>query len=65
MPLDRFMITPINGGLQTDLKPWLVPDDAFSQLNNAYIFRGRVCKRFGSRYMNGTVAQSVAQLNSR
>jgi hypothetical protein len=50
MPYDRFLIAPINTGLQTDLKPWLIPDDSFAQLNNAYVFRGRVKKRFGSRY---------------
>jgi hypothetical protein len=65
MPLDRFMIAPINGGLTTDQKPWLITDDSFSQLNNAYVFRGRVKKRFGSRLMNNTVVQSVAQLYSR
>ena len=25
---DRFMIAPINTGMQTDLKPWLIPDEA-------------------------------------
>ena len=65
MPLDRFMIAPIQGGLQTDLKPWLVPDDAFAQMNNMYIFRGRFRKRFGSRYMNSEIDQRYAQLNSR
>lgn len=48
---DRFLIAPINTGLQTDLKSWLIPDDAYSQLKNAYVFRGRVRKRFGSRFM--------------
>lgn len=51
MPYDRFLIAPINTGLQTDLRPWLIPDDAFAELNNAYVFRGRVRKRFGSRFM--------------
>ncbi len=50
MAYDRFLIAPINTGLETDMKPWLIPDDAFAQLNNAYVFRGRVKKRFGSRY---------------
>lgn len=65
MPLDRFLIAPIQGGLETDVKPWLITDDAFARLENAYIFRGRVRKRFGSRNMNDGVAQSVAQLSSR
>lgn len=48
MPMDRFLIAPFKSGLQNDLKPWLLPEDAFEQLNNAYVFRGRVRKRFGS-----------------
>lgn len=59
MAYDRFLIAPINSGLQKDLQPWLIPDDAYAELNNAYIFRGRVRKRFGSSYMGAT------QLNSR
>lgn len=50
---DRFFIAPYdtNSGLQTDVKPWLIPDQAFSELNNAYVFRGRVRKRFGSKWL--------------
>lgn len=48
MAYDRFLIAPIGTGLQTDLRPWLIPDDAFQQMNNAYVFRGRITKRFGS-----------------
>jgi len=51
MAYDRFLIAPINTGLQTDLKPWLIAEDAFTTLTNAYVFRGRVRKRFGSIYM--------------
>lgn len=65
MPTDRFMIAPINSGLQTDLKPFLIPDDAFEKLTNAYIFRGRVVKRFGSLLMNRLLATEYAQLSSR
>ena len=54
MPLDRFLIAPLNTGLQTDLKPWQIMDDAFEQLQNAYIFRGRLRKRFGSLWMGNT-----------
>jgi len=54
MPFDRFMIAPFNSGLQTDVKRFLIPEDAFSLLNNAYVFRGRVKKRFGSRLLGGT-----------
>lgn len=53
MPNDRFLIAPYdtNSGLQTDVKPWLIPDEAFAELNNAYVFRGRVRKRFGSKWI--------------
>ena len=49
--MDRFLIAPLDTGLQTDLRPWLIMDDSFAELNNAYVFRGRVRKRFGSSYM--------------
>lgn len=65
MPYDRFMIAPLNTGLQNDLKPWLIPEDAFETLNNAYVFRGRIRKRFGSRLMNGATPLTTQQLTSR
>ncbi len=54
MAFQRFMIAPFdqNSGLRNNVKPWLIPDEAFAELNNAYVFRGRVRKRFGSTYMN-------------
>ena len=57
--MDRFLIAPYDGGLQTDVKPFVIPDNAFAELNNAYVFRGRVRKRFGSRMMGNS------QLNTR
>lgn len=67
VPMDRFMIAPLTGGLQTNLKPWLIPDDAFEQLRNAYVFRGRIIKRFGARLMEGASSGIVGfeQLTSR
>lgn len=59
------MIGPIKGGLQTDVRPWLITDDAFESLENAYIYYGRVRKRFGSRYLNTAVPAAVQQLYSR
>ena len=56
--MDKFLIAPHNTGLQTNLKPWQVMDDAFPELQNAYVFRGRVKKRFGSRWMGTTQASS-------
>lgn len=59
MQFDRFLIAPFNTGLQTNAKPWLIMDDAFAVLKNAYVFRGRLRKRFGSFLMGGS------QLTSR
>ena len=41
--------------MQDNVKPWLIPDDAFSTLQNAYVYRGRLRKRFGSRLMDQSV----------
>lgn len=63
----RYFIGTPSTGLQNDLKPFAIPDDAFTEMTNAYVFRGRVRKRFGSRLMQGATAidDSVAQLQSR
>lgn len=63
MPQQRFMIAAPSGGLQNDVKPWLIMDDAFTELNNAYIFRGRVRKRFGSRLLNNSQLSSRLRVN--
>lgn len=62
----RFLIAPYSSGLQKDLKPWLLPEDAFELLQNAYVWRGRVRKRLGSASLIGTAPVSTnPQLISR
>ena len=41
----------------------MIPDEAFSQLNNAYVFRGRVRKRFGSRWIGNNPLASRLKIN--
>lgn len=65
MAYDRFLIAPLKTGLQTDLRPWLIPEDAFTQMNNAYLFRGRIRKRFGERLMGNGGVSATAPLLSR
>lgn len=48
--MDRFLIAPAETGLQLNMPAWLTMDDSFQQLNNAYVWRGRVRKRFGTDY---------------
>lgn len=59
MAMDRYLIAPINSGLVNNSKPWIQPDDAFETLQNIYVFRGRLRKRFGSQLMG------PSPLNSR
>lgn len=68
MAKDRFLIAPSNSGLQTDVKPWLIPEDAFSSLENAYVFRGRIVKRFGSTLTSDNSSSelsAIQQLSGR
>ncbi len=66
---DRFYIGMLDNSasLNTYLKPYALPDNAFASLNNAYVFRGRVRKRFGARLLRGTTppATGYEQLQSR
>lgn len=61
MAYDKFLIgfNDNNAGFQSNVKPWLIADNAFQSLENAYVLRGRVKKRFGS------VLMGQSQLTSR
>lgn len=50
---DRFYIQDFDetSGLQNDKRPFLIPDKAYARINDAYVFRGRTRKRFGTRWM--------------
>ncbi len=63
---DKFLIAPFADGLRTDLEPWLIPDESFAVLYNAYVWRGRVRKRFGGQLMgSGADSSLTAPLLSR
>jgi hypothetical protein len=64
MAYDRSIIAPFNSGWETDLPPWMLPEDAFRLMVNAYVWRGVARKRFGSRLMGGG-SGVTAQLRSR
>lgn len=68
MAFDRFLIAPFteDSGLTTNAKAWQIPDNAFSVMDNVYVWRGRVVKRFGSRYMGSGSSVTVTDpLKSR
>ena len=63
MAYDRFLIAPYKSGLRKDMSPFMIPDDAFTELKNAYVFRGRVRKRFGSQYLGNDALTSRLRIN--
>lgn len=63
MPLKTYLIGPFETGLQNNIEPWLLPEDAFQFLRNAYVWRGRVRKRFGSYYLGLTELNSRLRIN--
>ncbi len=65
MASDRFYISAFakNSGLYNAVKPFAVPDKAFAILNNAYVWRDRVRKRFGSRWLGNTQQETRLRIN--
>lgn len=47
MSYQPFLIAPFGTGLDTDMAPWLLPQDAFSNIVNGHIHHGVVEKRDG------------------
>lgn len=47
MSYQSFLIAPFGTGLDTDLSPWLLPQDAFSSIVNGHIHHGVLQKRSG------------------
>lgn len=46
-----FLIAPFKTGLDTDVEPWLLPEDAFSNICNGHIHHGFIQKRSGYRFL--------------
>ena len=47
MTYQPFLIAPFSTGLDTDLEPWLIPQDAFDSIENAHVHHGVIEKRSG------------------
>jgi len=63
---DKFLIAPFTSGLVKDLPIWQTPEDSFEKLNNAYVHRGVIRKRFGSKYIGtGEGTEFLRQLKTR
>lgn len=44
---NQFLIANMEVGLERDREPWLLPDEAFPNLEDCYLFRGRITRRLG------------------
>ena len=47
MPIKPFLIGPLEQGEQNNVKPFYLPEDAYFDLEDVYVWRGRLKKRFG------------------
>lgn len=45
MAFDAYPLFGFRSGLRTDREPWLIPEEAFEQIENAHLYRGRLEKR--------------------
>lgn len=63
MVLKSYVIAPFQSGLVNNVEPWLTPEDAFQFLEDAYVWRGRVRKRFGYSYLGDTALDSRLRVN--
>lgn len=59
----KFLIADFKTGLEQDKEPFLLPQDAFPLLEDAYIYRGRIEKRFGFNLFDGGELNSRLRIN--
>lgn len=52
-----FLIANMEVGLERDRDPWLLPDEAFPTLEDAYLFRGKIKRRLGYENLGRLVTE--------
>jgi len=63
MSVKSYLIAPFQTGLEKDKQPWLLTEDAFEILEDAYIWRGRVKKRYGTSLIGSDYLTSRLRIN--
>lgn len=63
MSNQSFLIADFDIGLEKDKEPFLLPEKAFPVLEDAYVFRGKVKRRFGFNLFDG--GQLASRLRMR
>lgn len=51
MTYESFLIADMKTGLELDKKPFLIPDDAFEELTNIYLWRSRAKRKQGAELL--------------
>lgn len=64
MTYKPYLIADVKTGLELDREPFLIPNDAFPQLNNAYIWRRRIKKKNGHQILGRLRRDIVTQANA-
>jgi len=59
MAYEPFLIANLRHGLEENLQPWLIPQDAWASMTNCFLRRGVLCKRNG-RVLFGKFVHAVA-----
>jgi len=62
MSLKSYLIGPYGTGLENDKQPWLLPEDAFVELEDCYVWRGRVKKRYGTALIGDDILKSTFRI---
>lgn len=63
MPFKPYLIGPMQEGWINRVEPFYLPEEAFAQLEDAYIWRGRVRKRFGYSMIGDTDLDSRLRID--
>ena len=63
MSLKPFPIVGLVKGQQTDVKPAMLPENAWQILENAYTFRERELKREGTQLLQDCLSSEIIEIN--
>ncbi len=63
MVLKSYLIGPFKEGQQNNVEPFYLPEDAYFKLEDVYIWRGRVRKRFGYSLIGSNDLNSRLRIN--
>ena len=63
MVLQPFLIGPLEEGKQNNLEPFYLPENAYFDLEDVYIWRGRLRKRFGYALIGNSDLNSRLRIN--